>query len=257
MKMNIEVKNVLNLIKSIEYWNGIVPKKEIMEIIDRREEAAPHLISILKKVLENPEKFRKDSDYVGHKIAIYLLAQFKCKEAFEYIIKFYSLEENLAFDLLGYNLTYDESRVLASTYNGELSLLTNIIENKDVYEVHRNACIDALKILALQAVVDRKKVMDYYKKLMRKSISKSQSEVECAVFNSLELYPEELMGEIERLYSEKKIDENILFKCSFKQTLEMKKEDVLECYSAQTSNSFIEDILNELIFWQEIAGEIY
>ncbi|WBW95361.1 DUF1186 domain-containing protein [Oceanirhabdus sp. W0125-5] len=248
---------MLDLIKSIEYWNGTVPKKQIKEIIDRRRESVPLLIDILKKVLKEPEKFSKDNNYIGHKVAIYLLAQFKCSEAFEDIIKFYSLEESLAYDLLGYNLTYDESRVLASTYNGNLSLLTNIIEDKNIYEVHRVACVDALKILALQAVVDRKKVIDYYKELMRKSKGKSQSEVECAVFNSLELYPEELMDEIERLYAEKRIDESIMFKCSFKQTLEMKKEDVIECYSSQTSNSFIEDILNEMIFWEEISGEIY
>lgn len=203
---------MLNLIKSIEYWNGTVPKKEIIEIINRREEAIPYLINVLKKVLEKPENYFEDSNYIGHKIAIYLLAQFKCKEAFEYIIKCYSLEESVTYDLLGYNLTYDESRVLASTYNGELSLLTNIIEDKEVYESHRNACIDTLKILALQAIVDRKEVMDYYKRIIRNSISKRESEVECVVFNSLELYPEELMSEIERLYSENKIDENFLFK---------------------------------------------
>ena len=56
---------MLNLIKSIEYWNGTVPKKEVIKIISRSKEATPYLINILKKVLEKPDEFQKDSNYIG------------------------------------------------------------------------------------------------------------------------------------------------------------------------------------------------
>lgn len=251
-----DMSKIEEVIRGIEFWDGRIPKKEIGFLCANREKAVLQLRGIIKKVLDNPQKYAVQKNYIGHKVAIYLLSQFRCFQAFDDILEIYSLPDPLAYELLGYNVTYDGCRILASLYNGDLDKLKDIIENKESSEVLKNTCIETMKILALQSVADRKVVLGFYEKLMKKSPEKCESQVECALSSSIELYPEEIIDTINNLYTQNIIDSGKMYYGHFKYTLEMEKDDVIDCYKNQEMNDFIGDILDETVFWDEVSGEI-
>lgn len=45
------------IIESIKYYNGTFPKKQLQQIIERKDEAIPFLIEIVKEVVNHPESF--------------------------------------------------------------------------------------------------------------------------------------------------------------------------------------------------------
>ncbi|MGB4438282.1 MAG: DUF1186 domain-containing protein [Sedimentibacter sp.] len=76
-----------NIIEKLRYFNKNFPYKELQEAIGNKEKITPILLNTLDEVIENPDIALDDAEYMLHEYALYLLAQFREKEAFTKIIK--------------------------------------------------------------------------------------------------------------------------------------------------------------------------
>lgn len=141
-----------------------VPEEAIYKAFEYKEELIPILLELLEKAVEYPETVgeeRKD-----HLIAMFLLAAFKEKKAFDYLIKMTSWDEKTAEELLGDVITEAFPGFLVATYNENRQQIMHLIENEQAYIYFRTGALGALNCLAVEKLVDRNDIMTYYEKLI-------------------------------------------------------------------------------------------
>ena len=118
----MEVKEI---IENLKYNNeNRFQKESILEARKNKEEVTRELLKELEKVANNIEYYAEKDTYIFHMYAMYLLAEFKEKRAFPIIIKIITNKKQEEVDyLLGDLITEDLRKILASTFDGNISIL--------------------------------------------------------------------------------------------------------------------------------------
>lgn len=184
----------MDLLKHIEYNNGRFPEGILDEIIKKREEYIPELLDILDYTYDNAEEVQEDYDYFAHIYASFLLAQFREPRAHSKIVKIVSLPGELPYNIYEDTITEDLPRLLASTYDGDDSLIKGLIENEEIDEYVKGSAIASLTILAVYKIKTRNEVIDYFKELFNGKLERENSSAwsslinECCDLNAVELY---------------------------------------------------------------------
>ncbi len=238
------------LLDQITYNRGCFPKEAIEEIICKKEEAIPVLLDVLRKIRDNPEKYRDEYGYFAHIYAAYLLAQFRVKEAYPILIDILSLADDLSYDLFGDSILEAGSRMLASVCESDVSLIKVLIKNEEANEYMRSQAIEALAILALHNVLERDEVIAYYKKLINEPAIMNNPLLLASLVNSCcDIHPEELYDDIKNCYEEALVDESVIDMESVDDAMRQGKDYVLEGSRNDTHLQFIEDTIAELEWW--------
>ena len=157
----------------------------------------PYLLSILEKTLEDLGKESIETRS-AHVIAIFLLALFREKRAYPLIIELLnkmpsSFEHRLFNDELE-----DMPNVLASTFNGNIEPIYELIENANAYEFARIAAIDSLVALWHTKQISRESVIAYFDNLLTNNFNENTNTglQPWIIHSALRLYPEEIMNSI-------------------------------------------------------------
>jgi uncharacterized protein YchJ len=239
-----------DLLKRIEYNNGEFPRKVLEEIINRKDEAIPELLEILRQVKDNPQWVIENPDYFGHIYAIYLLAQFRVEELNPLFLDLLSLPNEIPHDIFGDMITEDAGRILATTCFNNIQPIKYLIENKDVNEYVRGQGIMALTILVLHGKLQREEVLEYYRYLLNEGIKDNNAHVMAvAIYCCDVLYPEEVYEDIKRAYERKLVEEFYINLEDIEETLKYDKEDILEKSKSDHHMQFIDNIIDELEGW--------
>jgi hypothetical protein len=144
------------------------PRDALKEIQENKEDYIPELLESLDFAVRNAnELLESKSDYFLFTYAMFLLAEFREKKAFPYLVAMLRLPEDQIDFLLGDRLTEGFSQVLFCTYDDEnLQLLHDIIEDKDVYEWARVAALNVYKLLYLEGHVDQEEIVSTLRTLI-------------------------------------------------------------------------------------------
>jgi hypothetical protein len=238
------------LIKKIEYNNGVFPRDAIKEIIDRKDEAIPYLIDIVKQVRDNPEKYKNEHKYFAHIYAVYLLAQFRVKELFPIFLDILNLSGTMPHDLFGDVICEDAGRILATVYHDDAQPIKNLITNVEADEYARGQALRALAILVLNDRMERNVVLNYYKELLNGGLEDQHPYVlaEVVVYSD-ELYPEEIYDEIKNAFNNDMIDEGVIGIESVNRTLRRDQISVIESSKNNTHMKLIDDTIAEIEHW--------
>jgi len=130
-----------------------LPKEEFTCIRANREEAIPSLLEYVKTVVDMGESLPEDYD--AHTYAMFLLAEFRVNEAFQYLVAYLEFDEDFAHRLLTDTLTENFGAILASVATIEnLSRLKGIVEDTELYILHRLAALDAMQALYVEDIID-------------------------------------------------------------------------------------------------------
>lgn len=115
------------------------------------EEVAPRLLGALEAVAAAPEQAR-DSSYMLHLYAMFLLAQHRERRAFAPLLRIAELPEDVLEDLLGDVVADGLGRCLASTLgsHADLEALRTISLNDRLYIYARGAALNALSTLVME-----------------------------------------------------------------------------------------------------------
>jgi len=199
-----------DVIESLREFSSDLPRAALKEIQENCVEYIPELLISLEYVYTNAEALYKNrSNYFMHMYAMYLLSEFREKQAFPYLIKLLHLPSDQLDFITGDTLTDGYARMLLSTYSSEYQLaLLEVIENPDLHEWARSAAIDAYELLYREGFISRAEIVSYLRSLVYEKLPSDDSNV---VFSGIsgcvidsKLY--DLIPDVQYLYDMKRID---------------------------------------------------
>ena len=240
-----------DLVNSLEIFDKKYKRDEIDEALIKREEITPHLISILEKVLQDPEKYAgRDSDYWGHIYAFMLLGHFCETKAHDVIIDLFSLPNDLPSNLFGDSVTGALPIVLLRTCGGNTERIKELILNKNAYDYCRGSALQALSYTLLEDYITREEILSFYRELFsgdEASLGSAFHDIlATCIYN---IYPEELMETIEKAYEEGLIHSGYVGYEEFTEVLEEGKSKCIKRLGAKIKERQIDDIHDSMSWW--------
>lgn len=194
------------------------PTEAVEAAITNQEAITPKLLAILNNALDDVCCVQ-DRD-IGHMFALFLLSQFREKNAFESIIRLARLSEEELDYLIDDCITDDLHRFIASTYNGDLSAIKNLIEDTDVNLWSRIAALESLVILVHEGELAFEEIAQYLSSLFsKKSVSEGEHLISYLVTACCDLNPHHFRNNIENAFKKKKVDPHVMDITIYKQIL--------------------------------------
>jgi len=163
---------------------------------------------------------------------IFLLSDLEIKEAFPTIIKIcrHCTEDDLENIFSGYSPVEELNKVLSSTYNGDFSLLSELIEGSTYSTTARSQAISAMNLLYEENLMTRDFLLKYYASLFEiKQFNSNPYLMGSFICYLLDIEAKELRDKIEDSYHKNLVDTGFVTLDEAMQGLEMprKKIDLL------------------------------
>jgi hypothetical protein len=241
---------IVEILHQLERFKGKFPRAAVEAAVARREEIVPELLRILDDTVNRAAELAAEGDYQAHLYALFLLAQFRETRAYPLLVRFASLPGELLDSLCGDFITEDLGRILASVCGGELAGIQSLIENESTDEWVRGAALSSLVTLVAAGQKNRDEIMSYFASLYRDRLERKWSHVwDALVSYSSDLYPAELLSDIERAYEEKLVDPGFITLGNVKRDLAMGQEHVLARLADNPHRRLVSDTVAEMEWW--------
>src|ERR1022692_4866571 len=238
------------ILQQFETSTGTFARAAVEAAAGRREEITPSLLRILEDTVDRAAQLEGEGHYIAHLYAMYLLAQFRETRAYPLVVRLASLPGELLDSLCGDFITEGLGRVLASVCGGELEGIQSLIENEGVNEWARGAALSSLVTLVAAGQKSRDEIVDYFARLFRGQLLRRPSQAwDSLVSCSSDLYPEELLDDIERAYREDLIDPSSIDLDDVGRDLAMGKDRVLARLADRRHRRLVEDTVAEMSWW--------
>lgn len=249
-------KTIKELMNSIEYNKGTFPRKEIEELIERQEESVQYLTKYLEEFKDNYEKYINDGNYMGHIYATFLLAQFKEKSLFKIFLELIKLPGEIPFDLYGDSITEDTASILGTVYDGEIDEIKDLIQDSSVNEYVRGQGAHTLLMLALNGILDRGVVVEYFKYLLDGGLKDRNTEVITSIVcYATDLYPKECYESIKRCFDKGEVSTFTIDLKSVEMELKQERGIVISRSKRNENNKFITDAIESMSWWDCFKDE--
>jgi hypothetical protein len=132
-----QINNLNQALETVFFFRGVIPNEALDYIASHRDQAIPLLLAELKNGITNCSK--TGNYYVGHLFSLFLLAEFKEKQAYPLLIELLNLPIESIDRLLGDALTESLPSLMINLYDGDLdslfSLLTNTTANRTLRDL--------------------------------------------------------------------------------------------------------------------------
>jgi hypothetical protein len=235
--------------QELEFYTSRFPADAVRAAIEQRETMTPVLLSALQKVAEDPEEMEREPNLMLPTYAMFLLAQFREQAAYPLLAKFFSTPGDLCLDTTGDLVTEYLDRILASVCHNDVEPVKRMVEDPAVNEYVRSACLRTLTILVLEEKLSRAQVIDYFRSLFHGKLEREPDFIWSAlVVACCDLYPEELVHDIEQAYDDGLVDSFHIRIESVRDALAEGQEEVLQ-RSRQYRGGLIEDTVAEMSWW--------
>ena len=167
------------VLDTIKNFSEDFPKEALREIQANREDFIPDLLDSLDYAYHNAaELLGNGSDYYLHTYAMYLLAEFREKQAFQLLANLLRLPEDEIDFILGDSLTSGLPRLLLCTYDNEnIQMLLDVIENQDLYEWARSSAVEAYELFIREGIISKEEGISYLRSLIYDKLPSDDSEV--------------------------------------------------------------------------------
>ncbi len=243
------IEGILTALTTLK--EGYFPRAALEAAIAQREAITPHLLRVLEETKQDKmERMFAESNYILPLYALYLLAQFRETRAYPLIVDIFAIPGEDVHDAFGDLVTESLNRVLASVSGDDVSGLHRLIEDPQVDEYVRAAAMEALIVLVAQDVLSREDVIAYFRYLFREGLEREYSFAwDGLVSVSSDLYPEELMADIEHAFAVDLVDEMFTDLAWIRECMQPGKEQVLAKLKADKRQTFIEDTIANLEWW--------
>ena len=223
---------------------------EFKSILDNKEDITPLLLKELDEFIDSPNDIEAlGSSYVRHTLALFLLAHFREKSAYDKIIALISIQGNQVLNITGEVFSEALGRILASVYDGNIQPIYTIVENEKLNPWIRAGALDCLMVLWKESVLSREEVMDYLRELLTEKLEKKPSYVWDAVaLIAYDLHPKELVVELKEAINQGLIEPVVLSEASLAESLEHSFYDVLK-QKNNVIDGYIKSPKVELSWW--------
>ncbi len=229
--------------------NGF-PGEAVEWALAERGQVTVALLEILRRTIDNAEELAEDETYMAHFYAMYILAQFREKRAYPLIVELFRLPSETIDGLTGDLVATDLHQVLASVSRGDDSLIKSLIEDSNVDVWVRDASLRALVTLAACGDKQREEVLDYFRSLFRTVLPREPSFLWSSLCScATDLYPEDLLQDIEQCYDEGLADEIYIALDEVRHVVHLGKEATLEDLSQNSEYRLMTDAIEALAQW--------
>jgi hypothetical protein len=240
----------VEILHQFERLNGKFARAAVEAAVAQREEITPELLRILGDTIDRAAQLDAERDYMAHLYAMFLLAQFRETRAYPLVVRFASLPGDLLESLCGDFIAEDLGQVLASVCGGELAGIESLIENEATNEWVRGAALSSLVTLVAAGQKSRDEVVSYFTGLFRGKLVRKWSHVwDTLVSYSSDLYPAELLDDIERAYEEGLVDPRYIGFDDVQSDLAMGKDRMLARLADNPHRRLVEDTVAEMGWW--------
>jgi hypothetical protein len=196
-----------DILACLEFNTGKFPRGALEEASKRRTEITPFLLEGLERDVARSEFIERESSYMAHLYAMYLLAEFREVRAYPLVVRFCRLPGELPLALSGDVVTEDMDRILASVCGGDTGSIEDLVEDPDLNEYVRCAAMRSMLALAVDGQRSREQVVTYFKSLFEGRLEREPSLAWCGLVSCCDdLYPGEFVGEIAKAYEEELVD---------------------------------------------------
>ena len=238
------------ILKQLEFNRGVFPRHALEQAIIQKEQITPALLEIIKKAHLNIHILIDQEDYFAHIYAMYLLAQFREKQAYPLIVDFFSIPGEISLDFTGDLVTEDLCRILASICEGDVTLIERLIENPEAEEYVRKSAMDSLLVLAINGVRKREEVMEYFQTLFREKLEKVPSHAWTGLVSCCtNLYPAEVMDDIKRAFEDELVDEGFIDLSWVIKRYELGQEMILQELKQDPHYQMMGNVIEEMQNW--------
>lgn len=241
---------ITEILHQFERATGRFAQTAVEAAVARREEITPELLRALEDTVDRAAELDAEGGYMAHLYAMFLLAQFRETRAYPLVVRFASLPGDLLDSLCGDFITEDLGQVLASVCGGELQGIQSVIENEDADEWARGAALSSLVTLVAAGQKSRGEIVSYFASLFRGKLVRQWSHVwDTLVSYSSDLYPTELLDDIERAYEDGLVDPAYIGFDDIKRDLAKGKDQVLATLADDPHRRLVEDTVKEMGWW--------
>jgi hypothetical protein len=238
------------IIHQFERYTGKFARTAVEAAVERRDEVTPELLRVLEDTVNRAAQLDAEGDYMAHLYAMFLLAQFRETRAYPLVVRFASLPGDLLYSLCGDFITEDLGAVLASVCGGELAGIQSLIENEATDEWVRGAALSSLVTLVAAGQKSRDEIVSYFASLFRGKLVRQWSHVwDTLVAYSSELYPGDLLDDIERAYKKGLVDQGYIRFDGVKRDLSLGRECILARLADNPHRRLVEDTVAEMGWW--------
>ena len=238
------------ILHQFERATGGFARAAVEAAVARRGEITPELLRVLEETVERAPQVDAEGDYMAHLYAMFLLAQFRETRAYPLVVCFAALPGDLLDSLCGDFITEDLGQVLASVCGGELAGIQSLIENESTDEWVRGAALSSLVTLVAAGQQSRDEIVKYFASLFRGKLMRKWSHTwDTLVSYSSDLYPEELLDDIEKAYEDGLVDPGYIGFDDVKRDLAMGKERILARLGDNPHRRLVEDTVAEMGWW--------
>jgi len=238
------------IVRRLERWTGRFEGEAVEAAVAGREEITPELLRMIAESVDRAGELSAEGNYTGHLYGMLLLAQFREVRAYPLVVRFASLPGKQLDSLGGDFIKEDLGRVLASVCGGQIDGIQSLIENEDVDPYVRSVALDSLVTLVSAGQRSRKEIVSYFARLFQGKLVRVRNYVwSSLVCCACDLYPKELMDDIERAYADGLIEPFDVGFASVKRDLEEGKNRVLARLADRPGHGFVEDAAIDMARW--------
>jgi hypothetical protein len=238
------------ILHQFERTTGKFEQAAVEAAVARREEITPELLRILEDTVDRAPQLAAEGDYMAYLYAMFLLAQFRETRAYPLVVRFAQLPGDLQYSLCGDFITESLGQVLASVCGGDLAGIQSLIENEAVDEWARGAALSSLVTLVAAGQKSRDEIVGYFAGLFRGKLVRKWSHVwDTLASYSSDLYPAELLDDIERAYDEELVDPSYIGLKDVKNDLAMGQDRLLARLAENPHRRLVEDTVAEMGWW--------
>ena len=245
------IEEILAKLETSDY--STFQREALQAAILQQEAITPALLSIVERIANNPQFLDDNPDYMGLTYALYLLAQFREKRAYPFIVQYFAQlgTEFAALDATGDIVTEDLNRILASVCQGDLSLIKQLIEGPKHNEYVRSAALESLLVLYNADQLTREELIAYFQTLID---NKLEQDEDPSFWGALahccyEIYPEELYEKLADCFEQDLVDTFMIDKEDLDRSMRMGKEQILAKLKADGHWQFIDNVITEMEWW--------
>jgi len=166
-------------LSAIKYFSDDLPKQALISIKANREDFIPELIDSIDYAYNNISELYDDgNDYFMYNYAIYLLAEFRTKEAFPSLVNLLRLPQDEIDFILGDGIVEDFPNVLVSTMDiKNIQMLHDIIEDQELYEWARLSAIITYEHCLKEGIISVEDGVAYLRNLIYNKLQPDDSEL--------------------------------------------------------------------------------
>ena len=174
---------------------------------------------LIDEVKQMTKRIKEKDDYyppLALDYCLYLLAEFKDKDAFPIIVDLFSIENIDYYDVVGMGITDKMYKFIASCFNGDYNLINSVIENKNIDEYVRGYFIESYSYFYINDLISKEELIKYIKDLIERIKQEDSCEEDynydfvSTVTLIMECHFLELINDVKILYMEDRVNTKII-----------------------------------------------